>query len=51
MPTALVLTLRPETSASVPAFLERAVHAWFLDQVRPLDASLAETLQAPSTPS
>jgi len=36
-------------AATVPAFLGRAVHAWFLDQVRQVDPHLAESLHAPNT--
>ncbi len=47
MLTALVLTLEPTVAASVPAFLGRAAHAWFLDQVRQTDPHLAKSLHAP----
>ncbi len=50
MLVSLVLTLTPTTSADVPAFLGRAVHAWFLDQVCQVDAALAQRLHAPNTP-
>jgi CRISPR-associated endoribonuclease Cas6 len=50
MLAALVLTLKPATPAIVPAFLGRAVHAWFLDQVGQTDSQLAQTLHTPHTP-
>lgn len=50
MLTALVLTLEPTVAATVPAFLGRAAHAWFLDQVRQNDPHLAESFHAPDTP-
>jgi len=50
MLTALVLTLKPTTSAVVPAFLGRAAHAWFLDQMRQTDPQLAQRLHTPDTP-
>jgi CRISPR-associated endoribonuclease Cas6 len=39
-----VITLQPTTPATVSPNLGRAVHAWFLDQVRRADPDLAETL-------
>lgn len=50
MLTALVLTLRPTTAATVPAFLGRAAHAWFLDQLHQTDPDLAQRLHEPNTP-
>ena len=50
MLAALVLTLKPGATATVPAFLGRAAHAWFLDQVHQTDPQLAQTLHAPDTP-
>lgn len=47
MLTSLVLTLEPTTTATVQVFMGRAVHAWFLDQVRNVDPALSETLHAP----
>lgn len=41
MPLALVLKLQPTTEATVPSFLGRAAHAWFLDQLRQQDARLS----------
>jgi CRISPR-associated endoribonuclease Cas6 len=43
-----VLTLQPTAPATVPAYLGRATHAWFLDQVRSLDPALADCLHAPN---
>ncbi len=40
----LVLTLTPTTTATVPSFLGRAAHAWFLDEVRAAMPDLAEAL-------
>lgn len=48
MLTALVLTLEPTTPATVPAFLGRAAHAWFLDQLQRLDPQLARRLHRPN---
>ena len=48
MLTALVLTLRPDTAATVPAFLGRAAHAWFLDQLHQADPQLAQRLHQPN---
>lgn len=39
-----VLSLRPESAASLPANLGQATHAWFLGQVRALDPALAAAL-------
>ena len=50
MPMAIVLTLKPTATATVPAFLGRAAHAWFLDQVRQADARLAQRLHTPNIP-
>ena len=50
MLTALVLTLKPTATATVPAFLGRAAHAWFLDQMRQTDPQLAQRLLIPDTP-
>jgi len=44
------MILEPTASATVPAFLGRAVHAWFLDQVRQADAQLAQKLHTPHKP-
>jgi len=44
MLTALVLTLEPTVTATLPAFLGRAIHAWFLDEVRRSDPHLAQAL-------
>jgi CRISPR-associated endoribonuclease Cas6 len=44
MLTALVLTLKPTTTATVPTFLGRAAHAWFLDEVRQVNLDLAQAL-------
>jgi CRISPR-associated endoribonuclease Cas6 len=41
-----VLTLQPEEPVTVPTNLGRAAHAWFLDQVRAADASLADELHS-----
>jgi len=41
MPLSLVLTLQPTTEATIPSFLGRAVHAWFLDQLRQQDTRLS----------
>jgi CRISPR-associated endoribonuclease Cas6 len=46
--TALVLTLKPTTAATVPEFLARAAHAWFLDQISQLDPQLAQRLHQPN---
>ncbi len=52
MLSSLVIRLRPTTSATLPAFLGRAVHAWFLDQVRAANPRLAQALHdtAPRRP-
>ena len=50
MLVALVLTLKLTTTATVPAFLGRAAHTWFLDQIRQTDPQLAQTLHTPDTP-
>jgi CRISPR-associated endoribonuclease Cas6 len=50
MLTALVLTLHPTTAATVPAFLGRAAHAWFLDQLHQADPALAQRLHTPNVP-
>lgn len=50
MPTSLVLTLRSTTTASVPAFLGRAAHAWFLGQLRRADPEMAQMLHTPNLP-
>ena len=49
MPTAIVLTLKPTHAATVPAFLGRAAHAWFLQEVRQADPAWAAQLHAPDT--
>lgn len=41
---AAVITLTPTTPTTAPAAMGRAVHAWFLDRVKRLDASLARRL-------
>jgi CRISPR-associated endoribonuclease Cas6 len=41
---AAVITVNPVEPASVPAALGRAAHAWFLDRVNEVDASLARRL-------
>lgn len=43
-----VLTLQPAEPATLPIYLGRATHAWFLDQVRSLDPALADSLHAPN---
>jgi CRISPR-associated endoribonuclease Cas6 len=50
MLTALVLLLKPASSATVPAFLGRQVHAWFLHQVQQVDPGLAQRLHQPNFP-
>ena len=50
MLAALVLTLKPTSTATVPAFLGRAAHAWLLDQLRQADPQLAQRLHIPHTP-
>ena len=50
MLAAIVLTLRPTVAATVPAFLGRAAHAWFLEQVRQADPRLAQRLHTPNVP-
>lgn len=44
MLVSLVLSLEPQAEGKVPADLGRAVHAWFLDQMRRDDPALAERL-------
>ncbi len=43
-----VLTLQPTAPVALPAYLGRATHAWFLDQVRGLDPALADSLHEPN---
>ncbi|MEA3309755.1 MAG: CRISPR system precrRNA processing endoribonuclease RAMP protein Cas6 [Chloroflexota bacterium] len=47
MPTAIVLTLKPTQAATVPAFLGRAAHAWFLQEIADYDTERAQSLHAP----
>ena len=44
MPIAIVLTLTPADNVTLPAFLGRAVHAWFLEQVQDVNPALAQAL-------
>lgn len=48
----LVIKLRPTTVATMPVFVGRAAHAWFLDEVRAVDPELAKSLHdtAPRRP-
>ena len=50
MLTSWVITLQPEEPATVPIDLGRAVHAWFLAQVRRANPALVERLHQPNTP-
>jgi len=50
MLAATVLTLKPTATATVPAFLGHAAHAWFLEQARRTDPRLARRLHTPNTP-
>ncbi|MCD4738214.1 MAG: hypothetical protein K8R89_03015 [Anaerolineae bacterium] len=47
MPTTIVLTLKPTHVVMVPAFLGRAAHAWFLQEVHQDDPVWAAQLHAP----
>jgi CRISPR-associated endoribonuclease Cas6 len=47
---AAVVTLTPTEPASVPAALGRAVHAWLLDRIQRVDASLAHRLHEEEGP-
>jgi len=47
---AAVIAVRPVEPASAPAALGRAVHAWFLDRLREVDASLARRLHESDGP-
>ena len=48
MPIAIVLTLTPAQDVTVPAFLGRAAHAWFLEQMRDVNPALNRTLHEPN---
>ncbi len=43
-----VITLRPQSPATLPTDTGRATHAWFLSQVRRTDPALAEDLHRPN---
>jgi len=45
-----VITLQPEQASTVPIDLGRAVHSWFLSQVRQADPALVERLHEPNAP-
>jgi CRISPR-associated endoribonuclease Cas6 len=48
MLTSWVITLQPEEAATVSVDLGRAVHSWFLSQVRQADPALVERLHKPN---
>lgn len=50
MLTALVLFLEPLSSATLPAFLGQAVHAWFLAQLAQVNPDLEQRLHEPNLP-
>jgi len=50
MPLAIVLSLKSTSSLTLPPFLGRATHAWFLDQIRQVDTALAAELHVPNAP-
>jgi hypothetical protein len=43
-----VITLQPEEAATVSVDLGRAIHSWFLSQVRRADSALTEQLHKPA---
>lgn len=48
MLTSLHITLTPTAPVSLPPWLGRATHAWFLESVQALDPALAALLHAPN---
>lgn len=48
MLTSLHITLTPSAPVTLPAWLGRATHAWFLDTVQQRDPALAAQLHAPN---
>lgn len=48
MLTSLHITLTPTAPVTLPAWLGRATHAWFLDTVQQRDPALAEELHMPN---
>lgn len=48
MLTAIVLTLTPTQSVTLPANLGRAAHAWLLDWLKTADPAMAESLHDPN---